>query len=234
MVRLSLKLQVLYEDNHLLVVNKSAGLPTMGTPADRATLLSLAKEYVKEKYQKPGNVYLGVVSRLDVPVSGAVLFARTSKSARRLNAQFRTQAVQKTYWAIAEGIVTPPAGEMLDWVEHDERHRRMRIAAAESDGVKEARLAYRRLEIIDKSYSWLEITLITGRKHQIRLQLARRGHPILGDIKYGSKVGFPAGIALHARKLRIAHPITSVPLQFTAPLPEAWTKFGLRAPPVED
>lgn len=222
-----LQLQVLYEDNHLLVLDKPAGLPTMGTPDDRPTLLSLARQYVKEKYQKPGNVYLGVVSRLDVPVSGVVLFARTSKAARRLNEQFRSQNVRKTYWAIVSGVVEPATGELVDRLVHDERHRRMRIAAARDADAKEARLAYHRLAVLAQACSWLEIDLKTGRKHQIRLQLAHRGYPVVGDRKYGSKVTFPAGIALHARMLQVVHPTTTAPLEFIAPLPETWKKFGV-------
>ena len=120
-------LNVLYEDNHLLVVIKPAGLPTMGTPGGRPTLLNVAKEYVKERYQKPGNVYLGVMSRLDAPVTGVVLLARTSKAAARLTEQFRSRTVEKTYWAIVEGIVEPADGPLVDWLGHDDRHRRMHI-----------------------------------------------------------------------------------------------------------
>ncbi len=128
--------EVLYEDNHLLAVVKPAGLPTMGTPGDRPTLLSLAKEYVKERYRKPGNVYLGVMSRLDAPVTGIVLLARTSKAARRLTDQFRSHAVEKSYWAIAEGIVEPAAGSYVDWLGQDERHRRMHVVGPTLAGAK--------------------------------------------------------------------------------------------------
>ncbi len=120
-------LQVLYEDNHLLAVVKPAGLPTMGTPGGHPTLLTLAKEHVKRRYRKPGNVYLGVMSRLDAPVTGIVLLARTSKAAARLTEQFRGRAVEKKYWAIAEGLVEPAAGNLMDWLGQDERHRRMHI-----------------------------------------------------------------------------------------------------------
>ena len=219
-------LGILYEDNHLLAVSKPAGLATMGTPGDRPTLLALAKQYVKRQYDKPGNVYLGVMSRLDVPVSGVVLLARTSKAARRLTQQFRTHVVEKTYWAIVEGNMRPAAGSCLDWVAQDERHRRMHVVGPTSPGAKEARLSYQRLAAVGQD-CLLEVTLETGRKHQIRLQLAHRGHPVLGDLKYGSRRAFSAGIALHARRLVISHPVRNEPLELVAPLPEAWRPLGI-------
>jgi 23S rRNA pseudouridine1911/1915/1917 synthase len=214
-------LEVLYEDNHLLAVNKPAGLATMGTPGKLPTLLLLAKEYIKRRYAKPGNVYLGVMSRLDAPVTGVVLLARTSKAARRLTQQFRTQGVEKTYWAIVEGIVERASGDCLDWVAPDERHRRMHIVSEASPGAKKARLSYRRLAVVGQD-SLLEVALHTGRKHQIRLQLAAQGHPVLGDRKYGGVCRFPRGIALHARRLVITHPVRVERLQLVAPLPKAW------------
>ncbi len=165
-------MRILYEDNHLLAVDKPAGLPTMGTPAGKPTLLSLAKEYVKQKYRKPGNVYLGVMSRLDAPVTGVVLLARTSKAARRLSEQFRRRTVQKTYWALVEGIPQPAAGMHVDWLAADQRHRRMHVVGPGLPGAREARLAYRRLAV-RAAVSLVEVELQTGRKHQIRLQLGR-------------------------------------------------------------
>jgi 23S rRNA pseudouridine1911/1915/1917 synthase len=214
-------LDVLYEDNHLLVLNKPAGLPTMGTPEGTPTLLTLAKEYVKQKYQKPGNVYLGVVSRLDAPVTGVMLFARTSKAAARLTEQFRTQAVQKTYWVLVEAAGHPASGRYTDHLFHDDRHRRVHIVDAGRPGGKEARLAFRHIAQ-DGHFSLLEIELETGRKHQIRVQLAHHGRPIVGDRKYGSAVKFAAGIALHARQLVVAHPVRGEALEFVAPLPKYW------------
>ena len=222
----SSSLEILYEDNHLLAVAKPAGLATMGTPAGRATLLSMAKEYVKQRYDKPGNVYLGVMSRLDAPVTGVVLLARTSKAARRLTEQFRSHAVEKTYWAIVEGRVKPSSSRWVDWIGQDERHRRMHVVGASLSGAKQARLSYRRLAMVGGD-SLLEIELETGRKHQIRLQATHRGHPIVGDRKYGSRRRWPAGIALHARRLAVAHPVSSQPLSLEAPLPAAWHTVGL-------
>lgn len=219
-------LEILYEDNHLLAVNKPAGLPTMGTRGDAPTLLSRAKEYVKLRYDKPGNVYLGVVSRLDAPVTGVVLLARTSKAARRLTEQFRTRAVDKLYWALVEGRIEPAEGELTDYLGHDERHRRMHVVGPTFPGAKLARLSYRRLSLLGGD-SLLEVGLETGRKHQIRLQLAHRGHPVLGDRKYGSRKAFSAGIALHARRLAIVHPVRGERLLIEAPVPEAWRALGI-------
>jgi 23S rRNA pseudouridine1911/1915/1917 synthase len=222
----TLALEVLYEDNHLLALNKPAGLATMGTPADRPSLLSMAKQYIKDRYQKPGNVYLGAVSRLDVPVSGVVLLARTSKAARRLAEQFRRGTVEKIYWAIVEGRIRPPSGTCVDFVGKDERHRRMHIVESTLPGAKEARLAYRRLAQVEQD-ALVEVRLQTGRKHQIRLQLSHLGYPILGDLKYGSRRRWPAGIALHARRLVVSHPIGGAPLELQAPLPRAWRGLGV-------
>jgi 23S rRNA pseudouridine1911/1915/1917 synthase len=219
-------LDILYEDNHLLAVNKPAGLPTMGTPGDRATLLTVAKEYIKQKYAKPGNVYLGVVSRLDAPVTGVVLLARTSKAAARLTEQFRGHEVEKTYRALVEGVPEPAEAQCVDWLAQDERHRRMHLVGPTIPGAKEARLRYRRVAVL-RGCSLVEVALETGRKHQIRLQLASRGHAVLGDRKYGSRQPFPAGIALHAWRLAITHPVRGERLSLEAPLPPSWRAFGV-------
>lgn len=217
---------MLYEDNHLLAVNKPAGLPTMGVSTDRSSLLTLAKQYVKKRYHKPGEVYLGVVSRLDAMVSGVVLLARTSKAAARLNDQFRSRAVEKTYWAVVEGEVAPREVACRDWIESDERHRRMRLATPATPGAQEARLVYRGLRRLDIG-TFVEVRLETGRKHQIRLQLAARGHSIVGDRKYGSRRPMRGGIALHARRLVFRHPVRDESIELIAPLPESWAPFGI-------
>ena len=214
-------LDILYEDNHLLVVNKPAGIATMGLPDGEETLLTVAKEYVKSRYDKSGNVYLGVVSRLDVPVSGAVVFARTSKAAARLNDQFRDHTVKKIYHAIIEGNISPKEGLLVNHLCEDERHRKMWVTARPTAASKEARLRYKCVKHVGNR-SLLEVTLETGRKHQIRLQLSHKGHPILGDRKYGAKTSFLKGIALHATRLTIAHPVTREQLTFEAPLPQCW------------
>ncbi|MDR1962187.1 MAG: RluA family pseudouridine synthase [Planctomycetaceae bacterium] len=216
-------MQILYEDNHLLAVVKPCGLATMGLAAGEETLLTCVKDYIKRKYDKPGEVYLGVVSRLDVPVSGVVLFARTSKAAARLNEQFRTHSVTKIYVALAEGSLDPPEGEWVDWIQEDKRHRKVWLTRS-GDG-KEAKLQYRTLQKIGVN-SMIEIRLETGRKHQIRVQLAGHGSPIFGDGKYGAKTDFPNGIALHAWKLSVTHPTTQQHIELTASLPAVWKKFA--------
>lgn len=220
------ELEILYEDNHLLAVSKPAGLATMGLSEGQTTLLSLAKDYIKRRYKKPGNVFLGVVSRLDAPVTGLVLLARTSKAAARLSAKFREHDVEKTYWALVEGIVEPAQAECRDWLAEDPRHRRMWVVGPTAPGAKEARLAYRRLGTLQKQTSFLEINLQTGRKHQIRLQLAERDHPVLGDRKYGSHRTWPSGIALHSHSLQFTHPVLGTTLKLVAPIPRSWTDFG--------
>ena len=214
-------LSILYEDNHLLAVNKPAGLPTMGALPQAPSLLALAKQYIKQRYNKPGNVYLGVMSRLDAPVTGVVLLARNSKAARRLTEQFRSRSVQKTYWAMVEGLVRPAAGRLVDWLLRDKRHRRVCVAGPSVAGAQQAELSYKRIGLLEGN-SLLEITLHTGRKHQIRVQLAHRGHPIVGDVKYGSTRRFPAGIALHARQIRLLHPVRREQLTILADVPPYW------------
>lgn len=216
---------VLYEDNHLLVVNKPALLPTMGVAADVESLLTQAKRYIGQKHNKPGEVYLGIVSRLDAPVTGVVVLARTSKAAARLTEQFRDQRVEKIYWAMAEGGMHPPAGRLIDTLRKDERHRRMHVVPPGALDGQEARLEYRTLQRLARA-SLVEVRLETGRKHQIRLQLAHAGAPIVGDRKYGAAQAFSRGIALHARRLAFEHPVRRVPLEFTAPLPASWRVFG--------
>jgi 23S rRNA pseudouridine1911/1915/1917 synthase len=221
-------LDVLYEDNHLLAVNKPAPLPTMGVSEDRDSLLAVAKEYIREKYNKPGNVYLGIVSRLDAPVTGVVLIARTSKAAGRLSEQFRDRHVEKTYWALVEGRPAT-AAKLTNYLRKDERHRRMHIAAKNTPDAQLAELSYRVLreprlkQATD--FSVLEVTPVTGRKHQIRVQLAHAGFPIFGDRKYGSDRPFSPGIALHSRRLVVTHPVSKMQIVLEASLPRSWHRF---------
>jgi len=218
---------VLFEDNHLLVVDKPAHLPTMGVPEGEPSLLAEAKHYIKQKYKKPGNVYLGIVSRLDAPVTGAVVIARTSKAAARLTKQFRERNVRKCYWALLEKQPDPPEATLVDWLRKDERHRKMHISASSHPEAQEARLTYRTVRRATGAVL-VEVELLTGRKHQIRLQLSHHGVPILGDRKYGSNRKFPNGIALHARSLTFEHPVLKTPVEIIAPLPPAWREFGLK------
>lgn len=217
---------ILYEDNHLLVVDKPSGLPVMGVPQGRASLLTLAKEYVKQKYDKPGNVYLGIVSRLDAPVTGVVVIARTSKAAARLTEQFRSGSVKKVYWALVEGVPEPAEAACVGWLRKDERHRKVHMTHENHPEAKEARLSYRTLARLDRA-THLQVILDTGRKHQIRVQLAHRGHPILGDRKYGATAKFPAGIALHSRRIEFIHPVRKTAVQLVARLPNCWGRFGV-------
>jgi 23S rRNA pseudouridine1911/1915/1917 synthase len=219
-------LEILYEDNHLLALAKPAGLATMGVSAGKASLLTLAKQYLKDRYVKPGNVYLGVVSRVDAAVSGIVLFARTSKAAARLSEQFRSRSVEKVYWAIVESRVVPPSGEWVDWMAKDDAQHRMVRANPGAAGAQEARLSYRMLRPAGEGLL-VEVRPETGRKHQIRLQFAARGYPIVGDKKYGSRRPFPIGIALHAHELAFDHPTTKRRISLIAPVPATWGRFGL-------
>jgi len=217
---------ILYEDNHLLVVVKPAMLPTMGVSPEKESLLSQAKQYIKQKYQKPGNVYLGIVSRLDAPVSGVLVLARTSKAAARLTEQFRARQVEKTYWCVVHGVIRPPAGKLVDFLKHQERHRRVRVIPPSESGAKRAELDYRTLLPLEEG-TLLHVELQTGRKHQIRVQLAHAGHPVLGDRKYGSRRPLGHGIALHARRLRFLHPTRREPIDLVAPLPSSWAELRI-------
>jgi 23S rRNA pseudouridine1911/1915/1917 synthase len=218
-------LEVLYEDNHLLVVNKPAGLPTMGLAAGEMTALIAAKEYVRRKYDKPGNVYLGVVSRLDAPVTGVLLLARTSKAASRLAAAFKQRDVDKLYWAVTEKLPATPAARLEHFLRKDERHKKVHVADPAAPDAQQAVLSYR-LRATEPPRAWLEVQLETGRKHQIRVQLAASIGPVVGDRKYGSQIPLREGIALHARRLEFEHPIRKTPLVVEAPLPRSWRASG--------
>ena len=223
-------LAVLFEDHHLLVINKPAPLLTQGPPAV-PSLEAMAKAYIKEKYAKPAGVYLGVPHRLDRPVSGVVCFARNTKAAQRVHAQFQEHKVRKVYWALVEGIVTPEAGVWEDWVRKVAAESRVERAKEGEPGAKLAMLEYRVLATHDDA-TLLELTPLTGRMHQLRVQAAWRGHPVLGDVIYGSKRPFgPAAaiprdrvIALHARSLTLTHPFRKEEMTWIAPLPDYWPK----------
>ena len=212
---------VLYEDNHLLVINKPAQLATMGVRPPRKSALELARKYIKEKYGKPGNVYLGVVSRLDAPATGILVFARTSKAAARLTARYRNREVTKIYHILIEGTLDAQQGMFEDWVRKDERYRRMHVVTAESHESRQARLSYRVLRSL-KKFQLVEVELETGRKHQIRLQFSSRGHPVVGDRKYGARQTLSRGIALHARRLELIHPVRDEKMIWEADLPLVW------------
>ena len=215
---------ILYEDNHLLVINKPAQLATMGVRSPRPSALEMARAYIKQQYQKPGNVYLGVVSRLDAPATGILVFARTSKAAARLTAQYRNREVTKIYHILIEGAMQQTEGTFEDWVRKDERHRRMHVVSEEAEGSRHATLSYRVLKSLGQ-YQLVEVELETGRKHQIRLQFSSRGTPILGDRKYGAQQTLPSGIALHARRLKLLHPVRREWLTWEAAVPGVWKPY---------
>jgi 23S rRNA pseudouridine1911/1915/1917 synthase len=231
-------LQVLYEDNHCLAVSKPAGLLTQGVPAGIPTLEAQVKAYLKERYQKPGNVYLGIPHRLDRPVSGAMVFARNTKAAQRLAEQFQQRRVTKVYWAVVEGDVSHEEGTWEDWLLKIREEARSQCTSPETDGARRAVLHYRRLNATS-GLTLLEIQPETGRMHQIRVQAAARGWPVLGDHSYGARQSFgpPSDIlrdriiALHGRSLTFLHPIRYEPVTVTAPLPESWQALGALCPP---
>lgn len=217
-------LTVLYEDNHCLAVVKPAGMLIAGDRTGDESLLDLAKAYIGEKYQKPGAVFLGLVHRLDRPVSGVVLFARTSKAAGRLFEQFQKRTVEKRYQAVVEGRISPPEGTLVDWLIKDEEQNLVSRVAPETPGSREAILKYRTLKTGSKN-SLVEIDLQTGRSHQIRVQLAGTGCPIVGDRKYGSAIGLRGTIALHAAALSFEHPTRKERISVSAEVPDGWQKL---------
>jgi len=212
---------VIYEDNHLLVLYKPAGLLVQGDQTGEASLLDLGKEWLKERYHKPGQVFLGLVHRLDRPVAGVVLFCRTSKAAGRLSEQFRTGKTQKHYLAVVEGKIQQSEGRLIHHLERREE-RSSRIVAHSTVNSQEARLSFRVLDT-SKSRSLVEVHLETGRHHQIRVQLAHIGHPILGDLRYGASAPLPQKqLALLARELIVMHPTRKEELTFRSPIPSGW------------
>ena len=200
-------MKVVYEDNHIIIVNKCSGEIVQGDKTGDKPLSDIVKEYIKEKYNKPGNVFLGVVHRLDRPVSGLVVFAKTSKALSRLNDMFRTGDVHKTYWAITKRRDIAPEGTLTDWLTRNERQNKAFSHQREVAGSKRAVLDYRIIGRGDR-YNLLEVRLHTGRHHQIRCQLSALGMPIKGDLKYGSPRSNPDGsISLHARHIAFEHPV---------------------------
>jgi 23S rRNA pseudouridine1911/1915/1917 synthase len=227
-------LAVLFEDNHCIAVSKPAGLLTQGVPAGLPTLEAQVKDYLRRRYHKPGNVYLGIPHRLDRPVSGVVLFARNTKAARRLAEQFQQRQVTKVYWAAVEGDVRPAEGVWEDWLRKVPEEARAERAGPGEPGAKQAVLCYRHLRAC-RGGTLVEFRPETGRMHQIRLQAALHGGPVQGDELYGARLPFgpPAelprdrAIALHARSLTFLHPIRYEPVTVVAPLPALWAELGV-------
>lgn len=211
---------VVYEDNHVIIVNKSSSEIVQGDKTGDKPLSETVKEYIKEAYAKPGNVFLGVVHRLDRPVSGLVLFARTSKALPRLNDMFRNGEVRKTYWAIVKDAPPQPSGTLEHWLVRNEKQNKSYAYDREVPNSKKAILNYRVIGRSD-NYYLLEVDLKTGRHHQIRCQLAKMGCSIKGDLKYGAKRSNPDGsISLHARCISFTHPVSKKPIEAVAPVPE--------------
>jgi len=220
-------LHILYEDNHVIVINKAASDIVQGDKTGDETLPDRIKVYLKEKYSKPGNVFCGVVHRLDRPTSGVVVFAKTSKALERLNAQFRDKETNKLYWAIVEKMPDNPAGTLIHTLKKNEKQNKSYVVDEGVSGAKKAILHYQLIGSSDH-YHLLEIKLETGRHHQIRCQLATFGCPIKGDVKYGAKRSNKDGsVCLHARELSFIHPTTKESLTITAPVPndELWLYF---------
>jgi len=220
-------MEVVYEDNHIIIVNKQSGEIVQGDKTGDRPLSDIVKDYIKEKYQKPGAVFLGVVHRLDRPVSGLVVFARTSKALTRLNKMFAEGEVHKTYWALVKNAPQETEATLTHWLVRNEKQNKSYAYATEKPNAKKAILKYR---LIGKSdnYSLLEVQLMTGRHHQIRCQLSAMGCPIKGDLKYGAPRSNPDGsISLLSRRIEFIHPVSKERITAEAPLPDdpLWQAF---------
>lgn len=214
-------MNVLYEDNHIIIVNKASSEIVQGDKTGDMPLSEMVKAYIKEKYNKPGAVFLGVVHRLDRPVSGVVVFARTSKALERLNAMFREGGrIKKTYWALVKNRPANTEGELVHYLVRNEQQNKSYAYDTERSGAKRSVLTYRLLGSME-NYHLLEVNLQTGRHHQIRCQLAKMGSPIKGDIKYGAqRTNADGSICLHARRIRFEHPVSKLMIDVVAPVPD--------------
>ena len=220
---------VVYEDNHIIVVNKTSSEIVQGDKTGDTPLSEMVKQYLKEKYNKPGNVFIGVTHRLDRPVSGLVVFAKTSKALPRLNEMFRNGEVKKTYWAIVKECPKETEGELVHYLVRNEKQNKSYAYDKEVKNSKKAVLHYKLIGH-SQNYYLLEVDLKTGRHHQIRCQLAKMGCPIKGDLKYGFPRSNPDGsICLHARTVQLVHPVSKEMIQLTAPVPEGnlWNGFEM-------
>jgi len=213
-------LQVLYEDNHIIVVNKRAGDIVQGDKTGDKPLSDVVKEYIAEKYNKPGNVYLGTVHRLDRPTTGLVIFAKTSKVLPRLNKLFVSKDISKTYWALVKNQPEKKSDSLTHWLKKNPKNNKSKVHINQVPDSKKAILHYNTIKTLD-NYFLLEVNLETGRHHQIRVQLSSIGSPIKGDLKYGfDRSNKDASISLHARNIKFVHPVSKIELDITAPLPK--------------
>ena len=213
-------LEVLFEDNHLLIVNKKSGDIVQGDKTGDKPLSDVVKEYIKEKYNKPGEVFLGVVHRLDRPTSGIIIFARTSKALERLNKMLRERTISKTYWAVVKNTPLKEKDSLIHFLKKNPKNNKSTVFTKETDASKKAILHYSVIKKLD-NYSLLEIDLETGRHHQIRAQLAYIGSPIKGDLKYGfNRSNKNSGIHLHARRIAFTHPVSKELTSIEAPTPK--------------
>jgi 23S rRNA pseudouridine1911/1915/1917 synthase len=213
-------IQILYEDNHIIVVNKRVGDIVQGDKTGDSPLSEIVKQYIQIKYKKPGNVFLGVVHRIDRPTSGIVLFARTSKALERLNEMLREKKIEKTYWAVIKNNPPKESDTLIHFLKKNPKNNKSTTFSTEKEGSKKAILHYKLIKKLD-NYSLLEIYLETGRHHQIRCQLASIGCPIKGDLKYGfPRSNADGGIHLHAKKIEFIHPVSNQTISIVAPLPE--------------
>lgn len=215
----------IYEDNHIIIVDKKPGEIVQGDKTGDKPLSDIIKDYLKVKYNKPGNVFCGVVHRLDRPVGGTVIFAKTSKALSRLNEMLRKGDIHKKYWALVEGITECDEQTLENWLVSDGRLNKSFITDANADGAKKCILKYKTLSR-GQRYSVIEIDLITGRKHQIRCQLANIGHPVKGDLKYGARRSNPGGgISLLAKHIEFIHPVAKTPVEADAAIPDEFKPF---------
>ena len=224
-------MKVVYEDNHIIIVDKCSGEIVQGDKTGDKPLSDTVKDYIKQKYNKPGNVFLGVVHRLDRPVSGLVVFAKTSKALSRLNDMFRTGDVHKTYWAIVKRRDIATEGTLTDWLTRNERQNKSYAHEREVPGAKKAVLKYKVRAVAD-NYMLIEVTLLTGRHHQIRCQLSHLGCPIKGDLKYGAPRSNPDGsISLLSRRVEFVHPVSKENIVAYADVPDdrLWNDLSANA-----
>lgn len=221
--------QILYEDNHLLIINKNVGQLVQGDKTGDESLLDTIKNYIKIRDHKAGNVFLGLVHRIDRPTSGLVIYAKTSKALSRLTQMVKNREIKKTYWAVVPKEIVPQSQRLVHYLKKNEKNNKAIIFTKPTDGAKESILTYQIIKKLD-NYQLLEVDLETGRHHQIRAQLSKIGIPIKGDLKYGSpRSNANGGISLHARKLEFIHPVTKESISITAPIPQTdsiWRACG--------